>query len=55
MSNIYYEKHPVSVERKAELKSKGYKIIDARFAPKGWVDPLAPKSKRKSTPKTSEE
>lgn len=28
-----YEKHPVSPERKAELRAKGYKIIDARFAP----------------------
>jgi hypothetical protein len=30
---IAYEKHPVSAERKAELRKQGYKIIDARFAP----------------------
>ena len=30
---IAYEKHPVSPERKAELRAKGYKIIDARFDP----------------------
>ena len=30
---IAYEKHPVSKERKAELRAKGFKIIDARFDP----------------------
>lgn len=30
---IAYEKHPVSKERKAELRGKGFKIIDARFDP----------------------
>lgn len=30
---IIYEPHPVSAERKAELQAKGYRIIDARFAP----------------------
>lgn len=33
--HVIYEKHPVSPKRKAELRSKGYKIIDARFAPEG--------------------
>lgn len=28
-----YEPHPVTPERKAELRAEGYKIIDARFAP----------------------
>lgn len=28
-----YEPHPVSPERKAELQAKGYRIVDARFAP----------------------
>ena len=32
--NIHYEKHPVTAERKAELRAKGLKIVDARFAPK---------------------
>ncbi|HWK70029.1 MAG TPA: HeH/LEM domain-containing protein [Burkholderiaceae bacterium] len=31
---IAYELHPVSPERKADLRAQGYKIIDARFAPK---------------------
>ena len=30
---IAYEPHPVSPERKAELRAQGFKIIDARFAP----------------------
>lgn len=30
---IIYEPHPVTPERKAELRAAGYKIIDARFAP----------------------
>jgi hypothetical protein len=34
---IAYEPHPVSPERKAELRAQGYKIIDARFEPIGDV------------------
>lgn len=30
---IAYEPHPVSAERKAELRGKGYKIIDTIFEP----------------------
>lgn len=30
---IIYEPHPVSKERKQELRSLGYRIIDAKFAP----------------------
>lgn len=33
MTKIAYEKHPVSSERKEELRQKGYKIIDIRFKP----------------------
>lgn len=36
---IVYEQHPVSAERKAELRQKGYKIIDARFEPDGYEHP----------------
>ena len=32
--NIVYEPHPVSPERKAELRAGGFTIIDARFQPK---------------------
>ena len=45
---VYYEKHPVTQERKAELRAKGYKIVDAQFAPSDWVDPEAPKATRRS-------
>lgn len=34
---IAYEPHPVSPERKAELRGQGLKIVDARFAPDGHV------------------
>lgn len=34
--NIKYEPHPVSPERKAELRARGYKIVDLRFAPAGY-------------------
>lgn len=34
-----YEKHPVSAERKTYLRQKGYKILDARFAPDGYEHP----------------
>lgn len=30
---IIYEPHPVTPERKAELREAGFKIIDAKFAP----------------------
>ena len=33
MKEIYYEPHPVSPERKAELIAQGYKIVDERFKP----------------------
>ncbi len=39
---IAYEPHPVSKERKAELRAKGLKIIDARFDP-NRSDEEAPK------------
>lgn len=31
--NVIYEPHPVTPERKAELRKQGLKIIDARFEP----------------------
>ena len=47
---VYYEKHPITPGRKAELISKGYKVVDAKFAPAGWVDPEAKKpARRKKT------
>lgn len=45
---IAYEKHPVTPERKAELREQGLKIIDARFAPKDEK----PSEPRKRTTRT---
>jgi hypothetical protein len=48
---IIYEQHPVSPERKAELRAAGYKIIDAQFSPEGYEAPSeveAPKRGRKT-------
>ena len=41
---VIYEPHPVSAERKAELVAKGFKIVDAVFAPADAlpVDPVDP-------------
>ena len=36
---IIYEPHPVSPERKAELRAQGFKIIDAAFKPADWSAP----------------
>ncbi|ALP47895.1 hypothetical protein NDR77_24665 [Pseudomonas aeruginosa] len=30
---IVYEPHPITPERKAELRAMGYRIVDAAFAP----------------------
>lgn len=48
---IHYEPHPVSLERKAELRAQGLAIIDAKFAPPAARHPaLATKTRaRKST------
>lgn len=54
---IAYETHPVSPERKAELRAAGFKIIDARFAPADAVaaDPVAEdKPKRGRKPKAAQ-
>jgi hypothetical protein len=36
-NQIWYEPHPVSPERKAELRAKGLKILDAVFRPADHV------------------
>lgn len=41
MEKIIYEPHPVTPERAQELWDKGYKIIDAIFAPADYVHPDA--------------
>lgn len=37
MADIVYEPHPVTPERKAELRKAGKTIIDAAFKPAGLV------------------
>lgn len=37
---IWYEKHPVSPERKAELRAAGYQVDDLARAPLGWKPPV---------------
>lgn len=32
---VKYIKHPVSPEEKEKIRSQGFKIIDAKFAPEG--------------------
>lgn len=44
---IIYEPHPVTPERKAELRSQGYKILDAVFKPAEEQPEDAPKRGRK--------
>ena len=43
MKTPYYLKHPANLEEVEALRAKGYEVIDAKFAPKDWVDPEAPK------------
>ncbi len=50
--DIIYEPHPVTPERKAELIKRGYRILDARFAPDGYEHPDKPKPKAKVKAKT---
>lgn len=45
---IVYEQHPVTAERKEYLRQKGYKIIDAKFAPEGYEHPEPSKEARVS-------
>lgn len=42
MKKVIYEPHPITPERKAELRAAGFRIIDARFAPKGETSVQAP-------------
>lgn len=40
---IVYEPHPVTPARKAELRQRGFRVMDARFAPKDVAPaPVAP-------------
>ena len=48
---IHYEPHPVSAERKAELRAQGFRIIDARFKPAEEVKKEEPKAKARGAKK----
>lgn len=50
----YFEPHPCSTERKRELQLKGYKVVDDRFKPAGWADPLAPKKRKQKVAEEAE-
>lgn len=46
---IIYEPHPVSPERKAELRAKGLRIVDAIFKPMDTESVAQLPEKQKST------
>lgn len=50
---IAWEPHPVTPERKAELRAQGYRIIDAAFMPEDYErqdgDASAPEGAKKAT------
>ena len=50
MEKIIYEPHPVTPERKAELRAQGFKILDAQFAPADH-EPEAPDDHEAEAPK----
>lgn len=35
---IHYEPHPVTPQRKAELRAQGFKIVDSAFKPLGDIE-----------------
>lgn len=49
---IWYEPHPVSAERKAELRAQGHRIIDAIYAPEGWRAPEPKQDPAEEVPET---
>lgn len=51
---IAYEPHPVTPERKKELRAKGFKILDARFDPKR-VEKEEKKAAKKAASKDKKE
>ena len=52
---VIYEPHPVTAERKAELRQQGYTILDAVFAPDGYVHPDQDRPRRGRPPKSVSE
>ncbi|RSE60395.1 hypothetical protein EGT81_12760 [Alcaligenes faecalis] len=52
---VIYQKHPVTPEQKVELRSQGYKIIDAAFAPTGYEHPFAQRDRMEERIKAESE
>lgn len=50
-----YERHPVTPERKTELRQQGYTIIDAVFAPKGYEHPETKREQAETQAKAAAE
>ena len=48
MEKIFYEPHPVTPERKAELRVQGFKIIDAAFKPAETEGEPKPRGKKRT-------
>ena len=46
---VHFEPHPVSRERKAELRALGFNIVDAKFAPPATKKPPARASRKQTT------
>lgn len=45
---VWYEPHPVTPERKAELRAQGYRILDAAFKPEGHDDGRLPEPEQRA-------
>lgn len=50
MPKIIYENHPITPERKSELRAAGYTIIDAIYKPAGLVAQEAGETPEPITP-----
>ena len=55
MQKIAYEQHPVSPERKAELREAGFKIVDERFKPDSESTPEKGKRPYNRKPKAEDQ
>lgn len=47
---VWYEPHPVTAERKAEIRAHGFVILDAVFKPEGYENPDVPELKLDAAP-----
>lgn len=47
---VIYLPMPISIEEKREYNRKGFRVVDARFAPEGH-EPAAPKDDKPTQPK----